>query len=191
MNKRLRSISVITLAIFLVGIIFITYSIHRLIWFSDIIFFFSFYVVLIVLVVTSILFFVGSNHARSISKEMQKKYFINSILFFIIPLILATSVVVFDQISYANYYTFTVQKWRDASPNERGRLIDSFRRTYDVIGMNLEEVENLLGIPDYDDDSSYIYNLGDYRQAIAMDPYFYEIMLNEADVVISDGIFQG
>jgi hypothetical protein len=24
-----------------------------------------------------------------------------------------------------------------------------------------------------------------------MDPYFYEIMLNEADVVISDGIFQG
>lgn len=191
MNKRLRTISVITLAIFLVGIIIVTYSIHRLIWFSDIIFFFSFYVVLIVLVVTSILFFIGLNHARSISKEMQKKYFINSILFFIIPLILATSVVVFDQISYANYYTFTVQKWRDASPNERGRLIDSFRRTYDVIGMNLEEVENLLGIPDYDDDSSYIYNLGDYRQAIAMDPYFYEIMLNEADVVISDGIFQG
>lgn len=191
MNKRLRTISVITLAIFLVGIIFVTYSIHRLIWFSDIIFFFSFYVVLIVLVVTSILFLIGLNHARSISKEMQKKYFINSILFFIIPLILATSVVVFDQISYANYYTFTVQKWRDASPNERGRLIDSFRRTYDVIGMNLEEVENLLGIPDYDDDSSYIYNLGDYRQAIAMDPYFYEIMLNEADVVISDGIFQG
>ena len=40
-----------------------------------------------------------------------------------------------DNQAYKTYYTFTSARWAAADGNERGRLIDSFREIYEVVGL--------------------------------------------------------
>jgi hypothetical protein len=96
-----------------------------------------------------------------------------------------------DRHNYEVTYTFTPGKWEEADTRDRSLLIDSFREQYDLVGENIDIVIDLLGEPDIIEESQYIYDLGDFRTWLAMDPYFYLITFDGEDIITSEGIYQG
>ena len=105
-----------------------------------------------------------------------------------IPLAIAMTIGVAGSITfnirYKDYKTFTKEKWINASDNHdyRGLLIYSFLEQYDIIGYGKLQVEELLGNPDWENDTNiWIYDLGYYKDY--MDPTTFEITFNQLNVV--------
>ena len=105
-----------------------------------------------------------------------------------IPLAIAMTIgvagIITFNIRYKDYKTFTKEKWINASDNHdyRGLLIYSFLEQYDIIGYGKLQVEELLGNPDWENDTNiWIYDLGYYKDY--MDPTTFEITFNQLNVV--------
>lgn len=105
-----------------------------------------------------------------------------------IPLAIAMTIgvagIITFNIRYKDYKTFTKEKWINASDNHdyRGLLIYSFLEQYDIIGYGKLQVEELLGNPDWENDTNiWVYDLGYYKDY--MDPTTFEITFNQLNVV--------
>ena len=105
-----------------------------------------------------------------------------------IPLAIAMTIgvagIITFNIRYKDYKTFTKEKWINASDNHdyRGLLIYSFLEQYDIIGYGKLQVEELLGNPDWENNTNiWVYDLGYYKDY--MDPTTFEITFNQLNVV--------
>ena len=90
-------------------------------------------------------------------------------------------------------YTFTIEKWAKATPDERSVLVDSFLEQYDLNTFNDAMVIEYLGEPDFKEILEvgeppsfagyyYIYNLGFVRDFI--DPTFFDIKTDASGKVV-------
>lgn len=95
-----------------------------------------------------------------------------------------------DRQNYNVTYTFTPIKWEQADIEDKGRLIDSFRQQYDLVGQNIDTVPDLLGEPDSQEELQYIYDIGDYKKWLSIDQYYYVITYDLGNIITSDEIFQ-
>ncbi|ALC84030.1 MULTISPECIES: outer membrane protein assembly factor BamE domain-containing protein [Bacillus] len=83
---------------------------------------------------------------------------------------------------------FTVEKWVDHE-NERVYMIDDFFNTYDLIGMEKDEVNSLLGKPTvteyFKEDDNIVYYLGDERGLIRIDSEWLVLRFNDEEQVVN------
>lgn len=121
--------------------------------------------------------------------KMKLSLFILGII--MAPLSVFVGVRLIDRQIYKVTYTFTPLKWQQSDENERGRLIDSFREQYDLIGEPITFAVSLLGEPDRKEEGAHLYHLGDYRMWIALDPHYYYVAFDENEIIHSEYIFQG
>lgn len=70
-------------------------------------------------------------------------------------------------------------------------MIDSFRKKYDVVGLTMNDIDELLGEPEQKYDNNYEYDLGYYTSWFAVDPFFYVITFNTEGIALSDRIYEG
>lgn len=127
-------------------------------------------------------------------KKSKKFSILNfSLLTIAVVAIPLASLVTFRLIDRHNYnvtYTFTPTKWEEADTMNRARLIDSFRQQYDLVGLNIDTVPDLLGEPDSQEESQYIYDIGDYKKWFSIDSYYYVITYDLGNVITSEEIYQ-
>lgn len=95
-----------------------------------------------------------------------------------------------DRQNYNITYTFTPIKWEQADIEDRGRLIDSFRQQYDLVGQNIDIVPDLIGEPDSQEEMQYIYDIGNYKKWLSIDPYYYVITYDLNNIITSEEIYQ-
>jgi len=168
---------------------FVGYALHDLLWNRGWSFIFIFHLGLIAFVsfvpLTFFAFFF--NHKRQLVKPLNLVFIYASVL--LIPIIALVTYRIQDTRQYNDYYTFTSQRWIRADDEERGRLIDSFRKLYPLVGETKMQVITLLGEADYEEEYSLSYMIGSYKQFIAIDPCMYHIVFDTNFIVISEAIF--
>ncbi len=98
-----------------------------------------------------------------------------------------------ERVAFKIHYTFTIEKWANATPDERSVLLYSFLEKYDMNTFNDEKITEYLGEPDFKETLAvgepptfagyyYIYDLGYVRDFI--DPTFFDIKTNASGNVI-------
>lgn len=104
----------------------------------------------------------------------------------VVALIIGITGIVTTRIQYEDYKTFTTEKWMNAYKNHdyRGLLIYSFLDKYDISGYRELQVQELLGNPDWKNETNtWVYDLGYYKDY--MDPTTFEITFNQNNNVVS------
>ena len=109
-----------------------------------------------------------------------------SVVPLVVALIIGVTGIVTTRIQYEDYKTFTTEKWMNAYNNHdyRGLLIYSFLDKYDISGYRELQVQELLGNPDWKNETNtWVYDLGYYKDY--MDPTTFEITFNQNNNVVS------
>ena len=104
----------------------------------------------------------------------------------VVAIIIGITGIVTTRIQYEDYKTFTIEKWMNAYNNHdyRGLLIYSFLNKYDISGYSELQVQELLGNPDWKNETNtWVYDLGYYKDY--MDPTTFEITFNQYNNVVS------
>lgn len=166
----------------------IGYGLHQFKWYTDITIMWGILATFVVLPLVGIAGFVifYTNQKHRVFHSTLLAFLFVAIL--VLPLGRLVTYRIVDNIEYRQYYRFTPEKWAEMEPNDRGRMIRSFRHQYDIIGYDYTEVIALLGNPDTTSESEIFYNIGDYGALIAIDPYYYAIEFNTINVVVKEYI---
>ena len=109
-----------------------------------------------------------------------------SVVPLVVALIIGVTGIVTTRIQYEDYKTFTIEKWMNAYNNHdyRGLLIYSFLDKYDISGYRELQVQELLGNPDWKNETNtWVYDLGYYKDY--MDPTTFDIRFPEQNIVTS------
>jgi len=189
-NSRVPLYTLITLAVVYTGYLtLLGFSLHDFIWHLNIGFIFiailGFYVVILIAILLFVTIFFNHKYKTIRGKTLA----LSLTLVFTVPLLGLVSYRVADQINYDEHYAFTTEKWLAADQNTRGRLIESFREQYDIVGLSLEEVTDLLGQPDETSEEYIYYYIGEYKAIIAIDPFIYMISLDNNLIVVAENIY--
>lgn len=110
---------------------------------------------------------------------------------FVLPSAMFILYQLIDNNVYDVKYSFTVEKWANASQDDRARIIPSFREQYQLVGENVEYVIPLLGTPDSELETKYYYNLGYSEAILVREPVYYLIEFSDIRIITSESIYQG
>lgn len=176
--------------VYVLSIIYLSllgYFLHRLRWYNDIaiIFMFSALIPTLIIIATFLTLAIVSY----LKQNKKNKNFI--LINLGISSLIITSFISYrlvDWMTYRQHFTFTVSKWESADDNLRGKLIDSFRETHNIVGDSLLEVQALLGVADEINGQLHFYAIGDYHKVLAIDPFYYQVEIDEFNIVISEKI---
>lgn len=192
MNKNLK-IGIILLSI--ATFIFVEYLIYLGIELSDSIWENSLFGPIIPIIVgfylivpLLILFLIGFIQIGKSKKLSRLILFFLIVGVFAIPISSLAICHTVDQHIYNMTYTFTPIKWERADVNNRGLLIDSFRKQYDLVGQNIEIVFDLLGEPNTQNESQYLYDIGGYKGFSLARPYNYVINFDFDNIITGEYI---
>lgn len=194
MDKKLK-LGIILLSIgatlFIGYLIFIGTALSNSLWADNpTLVFISFYLSLVLFVPLVAIFTIGF-----IQIKKSKKISILNLSLIIIGVVVipSASLGIFRLADRQNYnitYTFTPIKWEQADIEDRGRLIDSFRQQYDLVGQNIDIIPDLIGEPDSQEEMQYIYDIGNYKKWLSIDPYYYVITYDLNNIITSEEIYQ-
>lgn len=194
MNKNLKlgiifvSIGIILLIGYL---IFVGTALSNSLWTDNPVpAFISIYLGLFLIVPLVVLFTIGFIQIKKSKKFSILNLSLLTIAVIAIPLASLGIFRLADRQNYNVTYTFTPIKWEQADIEDRGRLIDSFRQQYDLVGQNIDTVPDLLGEPNSQEELQYIYDIGDYKKWLSIDQYYYVITYDLGNIIIDEVIYQ-
>lgn len=86
---------------------------------------------------------------------MKKKTLIILIICFLLILVIASAI----YLGINSYYSaFTPQKW-ERKPERRGQMVESLIASEELVGMNTDDLQELLGKADMEGNQTYMYEL--------------------------------
>lgn len=94
--------------------------------------------------------------------------------------------------SYADRTSFEVTQWKSHLESQdpiKLRMVDDLLSRYRLIGMNTEEIAELIGVPpktDYFKDYDYVYWLGPERNAFGIDSEWLGLKFQNGKVINAD-----
>lgn len=147
----------------------------------------SIFFILIFIVVTSLIGFL-----LMVVKTGKKKLI--PTLTAIAPLLTALTItgsgILITRAQYNDYKTFTVERWAKAKDDHdyRGLLIDSFLEQYNITGYSELKVDELLGSPDWINETNTIWNYGLGSEGFH-DTKIFEITYDSLHLVSSYRVF--
>lgn len=195
MNKNLRNAIIITILgvlTYLLTMGVFAYFFHKGLWGTD-----SLQDIFYIFLVSSLtptplgLLIVGSVGLYKHLKVKKVTFSLIMLAIYLSPIAMLGTYNYIDRQIYNATYTFTIEKWANASEDERARIIPFFRKQYDLVGDNLDVVIPLLGTPDTVTDTTYSYNLGVAESVLVTQPIYYLVNFNEQNIITSELVYKG
>ena len=195
MNKNLRNAIIITILgvlTYLLTMGVFAYFFHKGLWGTD-----SLQDIFYIFLVSSLtptalgLLIVGSVGLYKHLKVKKVTFSLIMLAIYLSPIAMLGTYNYIDRQIYNATYTFTIEKWANASEDERARIIPFFRKQYDLVGDNLDVVIPLLGTPDTVTDTTYSYNLGVAESVLVTQPIYYLVNFNEQNIITSERVYKG
>ena len=195
MNKNLRNtliLLILGVSLYLVAVGILAYIFHQTRWGGG-----SIELIILIWVPVVISQFVlgllitGLVALYKFFKTRKLLFSIITVSIWVLPIAMLGIYQDIDQRIYEATYSFTVEKWAAADEDDRARMIRFFREDYDLVGENIDVVPPLLGTPDSITDTGYYYNLGNVEYVLGMDPLYYLIEINNQNIIIAEGVYQG
>lgn len=195
MNKNLRNVIIITILgvlTYLITMGVFAYFFHKALWDSDSLQDIFFIFLASSLTPTALGFLIVGS--IGLYKHLQVKKVTFSwimIAIYFSPIAMLGTYNYIDRQIYNATYTFTIEKWANASEEERARIIPFFRQQYDLVGDNIDVVIPLLGTPDSTTDTMYYYNLGYAESVLVTEPVYYLVEFNPQNIITSERVYEG
>lgn len=195
MNKNLRNAMIITILgvlTYLIKMGVFAYFFHKGLWGSDSLQDIFFIFLASSLTPTALGFLiVGSIGLYKHLKVKKVTFSWIMIAIYLSPIAMLGTYNYIDRQIYNATYTFTVEKWANASEEERARIIPFFRKQYDLVGDNIDVVIPLLGTPNTVTDTTYYYNLGVAESVLVTKPVYYLVEFNEENIITGESVYKG
>ena len=113
--------------------------------------------------------------------KLNKKFYKSIIISFIITILYLILIIPTIQLCIKSHYsTFTTKKWTNMIQSYRYLMIDDLEEKYNFVGMDKEDVFNILGREDVNTDLVIEYYLGNDDNKVIT----YNIYLDKNEVVI-------
>ena len=117
--------------------------------------------------------------------KLNKKFYKSVIISFIITILYLIVIIPTIQLCIKSYYsTFTTKKWTNMIQSYRYLMIDDLEEKYNFVGMDKEDVFNILGREDVGHDLTIKYYVGDGESKVIS----YIVYLDENEIVIKTEI---
>jgi len=197
--KALLTINIVltALLVILAGLLMFFY--HRLIWTLTLNFNIIYFVWILLAALIIGLFIILLSIVLVIKSPSDGKSFLIPPALVVILAVVSLSFGLIDRMEYNEHYTFSQEKWANATNDERSVYVDSFLKMYNLYAFDDEMIVEYLGEPDIKETIqletypsqfggyAYYYDLGFVRDYI--DPSYLEINTNQNGLVFHYGIY--